>query len=133
MQRAKLPRAAPTALRELFLSGLIQRVSKSAADPEDTVYDFVHATRKELIGSLTRQDALSVLVQVPRYLVSRLETRVTIAAQAVGIAQGALDFAKGYVKERKQFGKAVAEFQGIQFMLADMGMKNVGGLSPRSG
>jgi alkylation response protein AidB-like acyl-CoA dehydrogenase len=50
-------------------------------------------------------------------------TRVTIAAQAVGIAQGALDFAKGYVKERKQFGKPVAEFQGIQFMLADMGMK----------
>ncbi|MFC6019413.1 acyl-CoA dehydrogenase family protein [Plantactinospora solaniradicis] len=50
-------------------------------------------------------------------------TRVTIAAQAVGIAQGALDYAKGYVKERKQFGKAVAEFQGIQFMLADMGMK----------
>jgi alkylation response protein AidB-like acyl-CoA dehydrogenase len=50
-------------------------------------------------------------------------TRVTIAAQAVGIAQGALDFALGYVKERKQFGKAVADFQGIQFMLADMGMK----------
>ncbi|MGC5052687.1 acyl-CoA dehydrogenase family protein [Micromonospora sp. DT48] len=50
-------------------------------------------------------------------------TRVTIAAQAVGIAQGALDYAKGYVAERKQFGKAVAEFQGVQFMLADMGMK----------
>ncbi|ATO14938.1 acyl-CoA dehydrogenase [Micromonospora sp. WMMA2032] len=50
-------------------------------------------------------------------------TRVTIAAQAIGIAQGALDYAKGYVQERKQFGKAVAEFQGIQFMLADMGMK----------
>ncbi|MEH1054663.1 acyl-CoA dehydrogenase family protein [Micromonospora sp. CPCC 206171] len=50
-------------------------------------------------------------------------TRVTIAAQAVGIAQGALDYAKGYVAERKQFGKAIAEFQGIQFMLADMGMK----------
>ncbi|WP_329007362.1 acyl-CoA dehydrogenase family protein [Micromonospora rifamycinica] len=50
-------------------------------------------------------------------------TRVTIAAQAVGIAQGALDYAKGYVRERQQFGKAVAEFQGIQFMLADMGMK----------
>jgi alkylation response protein AidB-like acyl-CoA dehydrogenase len=47
-------------------------------------------------------------------------TRPTIAAQAVGIAQGALDFAAGYVKERKQFGKAVAEFQGVQFMLADM-------------
>ena len=50
-------------------------------------------------------------------------TRVTIAAQAVGIAQGALDYALGYVKERKQFGKAIAEFQGLQFMLADMGMK----------
>jgi alkylation response protein AidB-like acyl-CoA dehydrogenase len=50
-------------------------------------------------------------------------TRVTIAAQALGIAQGALDYAKGYVKERKQFGKAIAEFQGIQFMLADMAMK----------
>jgi alkylation response protein AidB-like acyl-CoA dehydrogenase len=50
-------------------------------------------------------------------------TRVTIAAQAVGIAQGALDFAKGYIKERRQFGKPVADFQGIQFMIADMGMK----------
>ena len=50
-------------------------------------------------------------------------TRVTIAAQALGIAQGALDFALGYVKERRQFGKAIADFQGIQFMLADMAMK----------
>jgi acyl-CoA dehydrogenase len=50
-------------------------------------------------------------------------TRVTIGAQAVGIAQGALDHAVAYVKERKQFGKHVAEFQGVQFMLADMGMK----------
>ncbi|GLW67564.1 acyl-CoA dehydrogenase [Actinomadura rubrobrunea] len=50
-------------------------------------------------------------------------TRITIAAQAIGIAQGALDFALGYVKERKQFGKAIAEFQGVQFMLADMAMR----------
>ncbi|KJK38459.1 acyl-CoA dehydrogenase [Streptomyces variegatus] len=50
-------------------------------------------------------------------------TRITIAAQALGIAQGALDYAKGYVQERKQFGKAIADFQGIQFMLADMSMK----------
>ncbi len=50
-------------------------------------------------------------------------TRVTIAAQAVGIATGALEHATRYVKERKQFGKAVAEFQGVQFMLADMAMK----------
>jgi alkylation response protein AidB-like acyl-CoA dehydrogenase len=50
-------------------------------------------------------------------------TRVTIAAQAVGVAQGALDYALAYAKERKQFGSAIAEFQGLQFMLADMGMK----------
>jgi alkylation response protein AidB-like acyl-CoA dehydrogenase len=50
-------------------------------------------------------------------------TRVTIAAQAIGIAQGALDHAVGYVQEREQFGRPVAEFQGLQFMLADMGMR----------
>ena len=50
-------------------------------------------------------------------------TRVTIAAQAVGVAQGALDYALGYVQERKQFGKSIAEFQGLQFMIAEMGMK----------
>ncbi len=50
-------------------------------------------------------------------------TRVTIAAQAVGVAQGALDYALEYAKERRQFGKSIADFQGLQFMLADMGMK----------
>jgi len=50
-------------------------------------------------------------------------TRVTIAAQAVGIAQGALDFAVTYAKGRTQFGKAISDFQGLQFMLADMGMR----------
>ena len=50
-------------------------------------------------------------------------TRVTIAAQAVGVAQGALDYALGYAKEREQFGRPIADNQGLQFMLADMGMK----------
>ncbi|WP_328527087.1 acyl-CoA dehydrogenase family protein [Nocardioides sp. NBC_00368] len=50
-------------------------------------------------------------------------TRITIAAQAVGVAQGALDYALGYIKERQQFGKPIAEFQGVEFMVADMGMK----------
>ena len=50
-------------------------------------------------------------------------TRVTIGAQAVGIAQGALDQAVVYVTERRQFGRAVADFQGVQFMLADMAME----------
>jgi alkylation response protein AidB-like acyl-CoA dehydrogenase len=47
-------------------------------------------------------------------------TRAIVAAQAVGIAQGALDTAVAYAKERRQFGRAISEFQGIQFLLADM-------------
>jgi alkylation response protein AidB-like acyl-CoA dehydrogenase len=50
-------------------------------------------------------------------------TRITIAAQALGIAQGALDYAIGYVKDRRQFGRPVADFQGVQFMVADMAMR----------
>jgi alkylation response protein AidB-like acyl-CoA dehydrogenase len=50
-------------------------------------------------------------------------TRITIAAQALGLAQGALDYATGYVQQREQFGHPVSEFQGVQFMLADMAMK----------
>ncbi|MCV7082556.1 acyl-CoA dehydrogenase family protein, partial [Mycolicibacterium insubricum] len=50
-------------------------------------------------------------------------TRPTIGAQAVGIAQGALDAAIAYTKDRKQFGTSVSTFQGVQFMLADMAMK----------
>ena len=47
-------------------------------------------------------------------------SRLSIAAQAVGIAQGALDFAVGYAAQREQFGERIADLQGIQFMLADM-------------
>nr|WP_120491290.1 acyl-CoA dehydrogenase [Corynebacterium lactis] len=50
-------------------------------------------------------------------------TRPTIGAQALGLAQGALDFAVGYVQERQQFGKPISAFQNTQFMLADMRMK----------
>jgi alkylation response protein AidB-like acyl-CoA dehydrogenase len=46
--------------------------------------------------------------------------RISIAALGLGMAQGALDAALGYAKERKQFGKAISEFQAIQFKLADM-------------
>jgi alkylation response protein AidB-like acyl-CoA dehydrogenase len=50
-------------------------------------------------------------------------TRVTIAAQALGIAQGALDAALTYTGQREQFGAPIGDFQGVQFMLADMAMK----------
>ncbi|AEH09542.1 MULTISPECIES: acyl-CoA dehydrogenase family protein [Protofrankia] len=50
-------------------------------------------------------------------------TRPTIAAQALGIAQGALDAAVDYVRERRQFGQRIGDFQGIQFILAELAMK----------
>jgi len=49
--------------------------------------------------------------------------RIGIAAQALGIAQGALDEAVAYMKERKQFGKPLAAFQGLQWMVAEMDVK----------
>lgn len=50
-------------------------------------------------------------------------SRPVIAAQAVGIAQGAFDFAKGYMAERITFGSPLTSHQGLQFMVADMGMQ----------
>jgi alkylation response protein AidB-like acyl-CoA dehydrogenase len=46
--------------------------------------------------------------------------RISIAAMALGIAQGALDCSLAYVKDREQFNRPIAEFQGIRFKLADM-------------
>ena len=54
----------------------------------------------------TRGDGLKIALRTLDH------TRITIGAQAVGIAQGALDRAISYVKERQQFGKHIAEFQG---------------------
>jgi alkylation response protein AidB-like acyl-CoA dehydrogenase len=55
------------------------------------------------------------------YAMGALDTsRPIVGAQAVGIAQGALDVAARYVRERRQFGRPIADFQGLQFMLADM-------------
>src|SRR5688500_20047444 len=50
-------------------------------------------------------------------------TRPATGAMAVGIAQAALDAAVGYARERKQFGQRIGDFQGIQFMLADMAIQ----------
>ena len=49
--------------------------------------------------------------------------RPTVGAAAVGVAQGALDAALEYAKTRKQFGRSISEFQGLQWMLADMAMQ----------
>lgn len=56
-------------------------------------------------------------------LQSLTETRILVAAIALGIAQGAMEAAIAYSKERKQFGKFIHEFQGVSFMMADMAIQ----------
>jgi alkylation response protein AidB-like acyl-CoA dehydrogenase len=76
----------------------------------------------ELLFEECRVPAANVLGEAGKGYKVAIETlnegRIGIGAQMVGIAQGALDAALGYTKERRQFGKAIAEFQGVQFQLA---------------
>ena len=78
----------------------------------------------ELILENCRVPAANVLGQVGQGYKVSIETlnegRIGIGAQMVGIAQGALDAVTRYVKERKQFGKVLADFQGVQFQVAQM-------------
>jgi len=82
---------------------------------------------REVILDQVRVPAENVIGQVGEGFRLAMRTldysRPTVAAQALGIAQGAFDFAVSYVQEREQFGKPIAAFQGLQFMFADMAMK----------
>jgi acyl-CoA dehydrogenase len=79
------------------------------------IFEDVRVPQENVIGEVGRgmRVALGTLER----------TRLGAAAQAVGIAQGATDYAVAYARERKQFGQAINEFQGIQFKLADMEIK----------
>jgi alkylation response protein AidB-like acyl-CoA dehydrogenase len=81
----------------------------------DVILADVHLPADRLLGA--RGEGMSIAMRTLDH------TRITIAAQALGIAQGALDLASSYVKERVQFGKPISANQGVQFMLADMAMK----------
>jgi alkylation response protein AidB-like acyl-CoA dehydrogenase len=78
----------------------------------------------ELILENCRVPAANVLGPVGQGYKISIETlnegRIGIGAQMVGVAQGALDAASRYIRERKQFGKTLAEFQGVQFQVAQM-------------
>jgi alkylation response protein AidB-like acyl-CoA dehydrogenase len=76
------------------------------------IFDEVRVPEENVIGEVGR--GLSVALGTLE------KTRLGAAAQAVGIAQGATDYAVGYARERRQFGQPINEFQGIQFKLADM-------------
>lgn len=78
----------------------------------DIILEDVHVHKSDLLGPLHKGFSTAM---------KTLDGgRLGMAAQAVGIAQGCLDASVKYVKERKQFGKPIAKFQAISFMLADM-------------
>jgi alkylation response protein AidB-like acyl-CoA dehydrogenase len=76
------------------------------------IFEDVRVPEENVIGEVNRgfRVAMSTLDR----------SRLGVAAQALGIAQGATDYAAGYARERKQFGKSINSFQAIQFKLADM-------------
>ncbi|HVT94615.1 MAG TPA: acyl-CoA dehydrogenase [Bryobacteraceae bacterium] len=78
----------------------------------------------ELILDQCRVPAVNVLGEVGKGYKIAIETlnegRIAIGAQMVGLAQGALDHALTYARQRKQFGKAISEYQGVQFEIAHM-------------
>jgi alkylation response protein AidB-like acyl-CoA dehydrogenase len=78
----------------------------------EIIFEDVQVPGAALLGEEGHGQALALAALDP--------ARVTVGAQAVGLAQGALDVARAYAKERIQFGQPIASFQGIQFMLADM-------------
>jgi alkylation response protein AidB-like acyl-CoA dehydrogenase len=81
----------------------------------EVVFDEVRVPATNLVGELGKGFTIAM------HTLDR--SRPTIGAQAVGIAQGAIDFAAGYMKGRQAFGKPIADLQGLRFMLADMAMR----------
>ncbi len=81
----------------------------------EVVFDEVRVPAANLVGEEGQGFAIAM------HTLDR--SRPTIGAQAVGISQGAVDYAAGYMGERKAFGRPIADLQGLRFMLADMAMR----------
>jgi len=89
-----------------------RKMGAKASRTAQVILDDVHVDRDRLLGAEGQGFAIAM---------TALDAgRLGIAACAVGLAQAALDAAAAYAKQRRQFGKAIGEFQGISFMLADM-------------
>src|SRR5262245_64918262 len=90
-----------------------RKLGLHASNTAELVFDNVEAPASRLVGELGRGFVNTMQV---------LEGgRVAMAAMAVGIAQAALDAALAYMKERRAFGKALADFNGLQGMVAEIG------------
>jgi len=102
--------------REGFsIGGLEHKLGIKGSPTGSPVYEDVRVPAENMIGEEGKGMGVA--------LGTLQRTRLGAAAQAVGIAQGATDYANAYAKERIAFGKPINEFQAIQFKLADMETK----------
>ncbi|MDT8861338.1 acyl-CoA dehydrogenase family protein [Alkalihalobacillus sp. MEB130] len=91
-----------------------KKLGLRSSDTASVTFNDVRVPEKNIIGSLG--DGFKIFMQALSH------ARPMAGAQALGVAQGAYEEALIYAKERKQFGQLISDFQGIQFMLADMAM-----------
>ena len=98
----------------------------SCGKPEHKM-GLIGCATSDIILEDVRVSKADVLGEVDRGFINAMKTldggRLGVAAQSIGVAQGCLDEAIKYAKERKQFGRPIAKFQAISFMIADMATK----------
>ncbi|WP_339175712.1 acyl-CoA dehydrogenase family protein [Solibacillus sp. FSL R5-0691] len=105
----------PTGAKGFTIKSEYEKMGLNASNTTELILENVQVPEENLLG--VRGNGFK------QFLTTLDGGRIGIAAMAVGIAQGALNKAVQYAKERKQFGKALAEFQATQFKLADMEVK----------
>lgn len=105
----------PTDAKGFTIKSEYEKMGLNASNTTELILENVRVPEENLLG--VRGNGFK------QFLTTLDGGRIGIAAMAVGIAQGALDKAVQYAKERKQFGKALADFQATQFKLADMEVK----------
>jgi alkylation response protein AidB-like acyl-CoA dehydrogenase len=98
--------------RGLYFGKVENKMGMRGSRTSEVIFDNLRIPEGNMLGK--RGDGFKIAMETLRI------TRPTIAAQGVGIAQGAFEYALSYAKERKQFGKPITSFQAIQFMLADI-------------
>jgi alkylation response protein AidB-like acyl-CoA dehydrogenase len=106
---------APSNSPGLTIGKKEKKMGIRGSDTRELIFDNCFVPESNLLGA--RGQGFHTLMKTFNY------TRPLVAAQALGIAQGALDEARKYLRERIQFGKPLAEFQGLQWMLAEMALK----------
>lgn len=104
-------------LVEKNMPGLIigkkeKKLGIRASSTCEVIFEKVRVPRENIIGDIGKGYKIAIE--------TLNEGRIGIAAQMLGLAEGALDCAISYAKQREQFGKTITNFQGVQFLIADM-------------